>query len=239
MNLAIRGLAGPLQNKVVHLTAALSLGRQGDIVVASPKVSSLHAHIRPSGDGKWLLEDNRSKNGTLVAGARIQIVQLTVGLIFYIGDQGFEVIEITKEPEAPPPTVPTVAAATKAQKLWHEVIGNFLGASLDRFTDRHSPVSPFNPAVVLDFQRGIQVNSRWILGYGPRKIGASSLDLPIWEPRAPDLCFELIPSSDGTVFQTAYPDLVRLNRTEIDSRILHVGDTIQIFETLIEVDFTE
>ncbi len=234
MSLALKGLAGPLQNKVMPLTVAVTLGRAGDIVVTSSKASSLHASLKPTAEGLWLLEDKRSKNGTIVAGARVESIALKVGLVFYIGDQGFEVVDFNKESPPPP-----VAPPPKVQLPWQEVIGNSLGANLERFIDRQIPVSPFHPAVVLDFQRGLQVNSRWVLGYGPRHIGADCIDLPIWEPNAPAICFQLIPSAAGTVFQTEHASLVTLNRSPVDSQVLHVGDTIQIFETLIEVDFTE
>jgi len=85
----------------------------------------------------------------------------------------------------------------------------------------------------------VQVNSKWTLGYGPRKVGPSVLDLPIWEPGAPAVCFELVPSGEGVVFKTNHPELVRINGEGLDSRVLHVGDTIRINETIIEVDFAE
>jgi hypothetical protein len=87
--------------------------------------------------------------------------------------------------------------------------------------------------------RGVQANSKWVLGFGPRKIGASSLDLPIWEPGAPAVCFEILPSSDGLIFKTAHPDIVLLNGAGVDSEVLRLGDTIRIMDTIIEVDFTE
>ena len=72
----------------------MTLGRQGDIVVPDTKSSSIHARI-VTHEGKMYLTDNNSKNGTRIDGERItKAIKLKAGLKFYIGDQGFEVVEI-------------------------------------------------------------------------------------------------------------------------------------------------
>jgi hypothetical protein len=127
----------------------------------------------------------------------------------------------------------------KTRRYWHEILAEFVAANQESFSERKRPVTPLNPAVVLEFVRGLQVSSKWILGYGPRKVGPSVLDLPIWEPGAPAVCFEILPSSDGIVFKTAHPKLVTVNGEALDTHVLHVGDKIQINETIIEVDFEQ
>lgn len=146
---------------------------------------------------------------------------------------------------AAPPAQENVPAQTPApapapaQRYWNDVLAEFLETHLSRFGDRPRPVSPLNPAVILEFVRGVQHNSRWVLGYGPRKIGARSLDLPLFEPTAPDVAFEIVPSPDGILFKTNHPKMVTLNGEGVDSRLLRVGDTIRINDTMIEVDFSE
>lgn len=147
-------------------------------------------------------------------------------------------------PAAPPPLasapiVPPPAPPIKKQHKWYELLGAFLASNSKSFSESKRPVAPLEPALVLDFVRGIQSNSRWVIGYGPRKVGASALDLPIWEPGAPEVCFEVLPSTDGILFKTSHADLVTLNGQSIDNQVLHVGDTIRILETIIEVDFIE
>ncbi len=145
------------------------------------------------------------------------------------------------------PDIPTAAPAdslplpppVKKQRKWNEVLVSFLESNGKAFNENQRPVAPLEPALVLDFIRGIQVNSRWVVGYGPRKVGAAALDLPIWEPGAPALCFEILPSTEGIVFKTAHPDMVKLNGESVDNQVLRVGDTIRISETIIEVDFIE
>jgi hypothetical protein len=157
-------------------------------------------------------------------------VALTEGAKFWIGDSEFEVLSIIPEIKPKP---------AKNQRYWHEVLAEFLSHYTDKFKDRPRPMSPLDPALVLEFVRGTQVNSKWILGFGPRKIGSNSVDLPIWEPGAPAVCFEVLPSHDGLLFRTKHPDIVKLNGEEVDSQVLRMGDTIRILDTVIEVDFTE
>jgi FHA domain len=257
MSWALKGLAGPLKNKVFPIKDALTLGRQGELVVPDIKSSAIHCRIIADGPERWVLEDNSSKNGTRVDGERIATVNLTVGLKFFIGEQGFEVIETKEkaksaapppvdEDETLPPPEPEVLPEVppepeppppKVSRYWHEILAEFLAVNQESFGERKRPVSPLTPVLVLEFVRGLQINSRWVLGYGPRKVGPSMLDLPIWEPGAPAVCFEIVPTTDGILFKTNHPSLVRMNGEEVDSRVLRVGDTIQINETIIEVDF--
>lgn len=247
MSWALKGLAGPLNGKTFPMKSGLTLGRQGQVVVPDLKASSIHARITQGAGGLWLLEDNSSKNGTRIGGERITSAKLTNGSVFFIGEQGFEVIETKGETTSAAPPLPDVMSAPpeppppppKERRYWHELLAEFLEKNKGLFSERKRPVSALNPALILEFVRGVQVSSRWVLGYGPRKVGPNSLDLPLWEPGAPAVCFEILPSTDGIVFKTAHPDLVHVNGVGVDSHVLRVGDTIQINETLIEVDFTE
>ncbi len=230
MTLALKALSGPQKDNTFPLVNGLTIGRQGaGIGLEDQKISSLHARVVQTGED-WTIEDNNSKNGIRIKGEKVATVSLVPGAKFYLGDSEFEVIAI-KPKEKPKPA--------KQQRYWHEVLSDFVKNNSPAFSDRPRPVSPLEPALVLEFVRGTQVNSKWVLGFGPRKIGAASLDLPIWEPGAPATCFEIVPTADGLVFKTARPDIVLLNGEGIDSRVLRMGDTIRILDTLIEVDFSE
>ncbi|MGE4131407.1 MAG: FHA domain-containing protein [Bdellovibrionales bacterium] len=261
MGIAIRAFAGPLINQVFPIEAPITLGRVGQIKLPDPKVSGIHAQIEKSSSGQWKVVDNGSKNGIRVDDVKVASIKLVPGIKFYIGDSGFEVIEVASNPakvEPPAPSAdaaPAKAARTSSReakagqaeapkkkakkKYWHQALADFVKRHVDTFKDRPRPVVALQPAIVLEFVRGVQTNSKWVLGYGPRKLGAASLDLPIWEPSVPDICFELQPSSDGIVFKTEHPKLVRLNQKSVDSEVLRVGDIITINETMIEVDFIE
>lgn len=232
MNLGLRGLPGPQAGKIIQLSSGLTFGRSGDVKVADHKASSVHARILKLESGGWAIADNSSKNGTLIAGQKIETAELHPGVVFYIGDQGFEVIEIPPEAKA---KVDRQAGA----KYWYEILAQLARDQRKKAKDTAVELIPLQPAVVLDFVRGPQNQSRWVLGYGPRRVGAASLDLTIIEPSAPAVCFELHPSAQGILFKTQHPEIVQLNRQAIDSQVLRVGDTIQINDTLIEVDFHE
>lgn len=243
--LVLRLKSGPAKGQFYPLTGRddLLIGRNNtDILLADPKVSGVHARISNVGN-RWILQDNGSKNGIRDShGQRMDLVKLRAGTQFSIGDTLFEVEEIhdaaeaagpaERKPKAPPPE-------KKKSKYWHTILADFLQAHSERFQDRVLALSPLEPALILEFVRGAQVNSKWILGFGPRQIGADSLDLPIWEPGAPGVCFEIHPSPEGLIFKTQYPEKIHLNGHSVESELLRIGDTIKIMDTLIEVDFVE
>lgn len=51
---------------------AVGRSRSNDIVLLSPQVSKLHAHLLPSADGSWDLRDAGSSNGTFHFGVRLR-----------------------------------------------------------------------------------------------------------------------------------------------------------------------
>lgn len=241
MNIALKITSGPLEGQIFTVERAITIGRQGDIVLEDGKVSGVHAHISQSSSGTWVISDNESKNGIRVNEIRVKAVALKPGVIFHIGSSAFEVISTDPAKDASPTEVTPVEPAKpkKKQKFWYEILIQFLTKHKDVFKDKARTLAPLEPALVLEFVRGVQINSRWIVGYGPRRLGPNCIDLPIWEPGAPNNCFEIHPTADGILFKTEHRDIVRLNNQAVDSRILRVGDTISIHETLIEVDFTE
>lgn len=236
MHIAIKVVGGPLKDKVYPLTKPLTIGRQGDITLEDPTVSSVHARIEKGPAGEWILHDNGSKNGVKVDDEKVQSMALKPGLTFHIGEHSFLIMALVEEKDAVAKPAPK---PKKRQKYWYDALASFLKANKDAFKDGTRPLVPLEPAVVLEFVRGVQMNNKWVLGYGPRKLGPHSIDLPIWEPGAPEICFEIQPTADGILFKTEHPEVVRLNNEAVDSRLLHVGDTISIHETMIEVDFTE
>ncbi|MCB0384697.1 MAG: hypothetical protein KDD43_04830, partial [Bdellovibrionales bacterium] len=122
---------------------------------------------------------------------------------------------------------------------WPEILNEHLGSKRRKIKDRPKVVAPLTPPLQLTFLRGLQFETKWLLGYGPRKVGAKSIDLPIWEPQAPDVCFEILPTPQGPGFKTTNPGMVLLNDQSTPSATLKSGDLISIFDCLIEVSFDE
>lgn len=249
MSLKLVAKSGPLQGESFPLESNMVIGRSNAAInLNDPKVSSAHAVISRTGDN-WLVMDNDSKNGIRDGeGARVREVILTPGALFSVGDSTFEVL--SDAPAAPIPVPEAEHPGPRQEgggggrsnhqvKHWNDVLAEFLESKADQFQDSVIAIAPLEPALILEFVRGVQVNSKWILGFGPRRVGRASLDLPIWEPGAPDICFEIHPNSEGIIFKTGHPNIVHLNGRKIDREALRMGDTIKIMDTLIEVDFVE
>ena len=231
--------SGPSQGESVLIQEGLTIGRKSQsIELQDSKVSSKHAQIKLEGVSSYSLHDLGSKNGIWSNGIQIQELVLEPGIQFEIGETLFEVqeseeLEVQQAPILEPPTL-----KPKAQKRWNEHLASYLRKNLFNFQTKDLPLTPFRPALVLDFLRGPQTETRWVLGYGPRQIGRLSSDFPIFEEKASDICFEIFSSEEGLCLRSIGQE-VRLNGSPVSTEVLKVGDRIQIFETEIEVDFTE
>lgn len=221
---------GPAQGETYSVSEGLTIGRKGaGVHLKDPKVSSRHAQVKRRADGLLQLVDLGSKNGIFSAGERVSRLDLTPGMEFEIGSSVFAVFESGESSKE---------KKKKGKKRWNEVLSNFARQSLFQLENQPTPISPMRPALVLDFLRGPQVETRWVLGYGPRKIGRLSVDLPIFEEQASEICFEVFPSDEGICFKPLGEE-VRLNGKKVSSEVLKVGDRIQILNTELEVDFIE
>src|SRR5262245_4616385 len=126
MNIALKVINGPLEGQIFTIEKALSIGRQGDIVLEDPKVSGVHAHITKVSSGQWVVIDNESKNGIRVNEIRVKAVTLKPGVTFSIGGSGFEVISLD----------PPKEEKKRKQKLWYEVLARFLTDNKEKFEDQ-------------------------------------------------------------------------------------------------------
>jgi hypothetical protein len=98
-------------------------------------------------------------------------------------------------------------------------------------------VQPFGSPFRLVFTRGIQTGTEWFIGYGPRSVGAASLDLHLEDPSLPALCFKLLPEQDGVHFVNKTTSEARLNGKWVEEADLKHGDIIDIVNTQIQVRF--
>lgn len=118
--------------------------------------------------------------------------------------------------------------------LWSDKIIRLL-KTIELSQQSKMSVTHFKQVVELTFFRGQQTGTKWLLGYGPREIGVTSVDLPIIDSTAPEICFTLLPSEGGPVFKTLHKDKVLLNGSKIGEQELKPGDIIKIGNTEIEV----
>ncbi len=111
----LAGIRGPLTGRTFALgDQPLTIGRAADnaVVIASPRASRHHAHIRREG-ASFVLYDLGSANGTLVNGQRVQRAVLQPGDLIDIGDEVFRFeagyqqdATLLSAPQTPPPAYP-------------------------------------------------------------------------------------------------------------------------------------
>jgi pSer/pThr/pTyr-binding forkhead associated (FHA) protein len=120
---AIKVLNGPQAGRIFQLKEGIhSLGRsdQVTIQIKSSSVSKVHAQIMITSD-KVILSDNRSSNGVVVNGVKIQNKSLKAGDKFSLGEVIFDVIQLPNyvsilpdmDQPLPPATSGTNALATQ------------------------------------------------------------------------------------------------------------------------------
>ena len=123
------------------------------------------------------------------------------------------------------------------RKTWSQLISTWAEENIDSVPNSKKPIAAFDQSINLVFLRGVQAETSWTLGYGPRVAGPRSMDLPIYEPKAPDPCFEILPTAKGIQFKTFHADQVLLNGKSVNSKELQHGDQITIHNSVIEVEF--
>ncbi len=231
----------------------LKIGRKNaDFILKDRSASSNHAQIKQIAPGQFTLVDQGSKNGIHSNGLREYILPLEAGSQFILGETSFEVVE-----DAPSPPLSIKAERPELEETlspeepsfensqivevdvsedWNDVLENFSQITLPRISNKFTGLLPMNPAVKITFLRGIKTNTEWLLGYGPRVVGAGEYDLTIFEPDAPKNCFELIPSDEGVNFKTNHPKNILYNGRSNKQSLLKDGDTITIGNSLIKVE---
>ena len=252
MSLFFRVLEGSQKGEELPIESGFLLGRKGGpahIQLQDSKISGHHAQIEGDLDAGLYLVDNKSKNGIRVGGEKVSRVALTVGQQVLIGSTLLEVCN-TEALQPLPPTgtlpafpVPTATAAVpkspeKDMRTWSQILEEFTSLILEQIENKPKPLVATPVLARLSFLTGLQAETEWIVGYGPRRAGANSVDMPILEPFAPEICFELIPTPQGLLFKTGSSDIVLLNDKSQGSVLLKEGDVIRIHDTKIEVGFS-
>lgn len=265
MKLAFFVLEGPQKGKKWALQPNFVIGRlRGDIVISDSKISSRHAQIELGEKGELKLIDLGSTNGIKISGSKVSSIVLNPGLRLQLGNTLLEVqIDLDEDSKSEMPsqtrssetedhsldgsisnkqleaTPPSDRIAAKVPLQWNEVLLDFIRSKRRKIKDFPKPLIAFDPPLILTFIRGLQFDTRWSLGFGPRLVGAESIDLPILEPGAPPLCFEILPSSTGPIFKTNSPDIVLYNGQPRENAPLKTGDMVSILDCQIKVEFDE
>lgn len=243
----------------VPVVAGMVLGRAPgvEIQLNDPKLSARHAQIEQIGPNRFILKDLGSTNGIRNRdGKKVTTLELEPGVTFRMGTTEFAIEKAPRQkaetPAAGAEPPPLKKRAERPKDLpkevpleappplkWSEYFVKFVTESLSRIKNRPRELLPFPRPLKLSFIRGLQAETVWTLGYGPREVGPSSVDLVIEEENAPPICFTVEPSGDQVIFKTEYPNLVLLNERSVKSDTLKSGDVISIAQTRITVGFAE
>ena len=212
-----------------RIEEGIQIGRsEGHIIIADPKASGKHAQVELDGKGQLILQDLGSSNGLLINGRRVKRIALLPGVSFEIGRTRCRVVEL---PESE-------AAAYARVVTWRTILK-------EKLTDhggQNQPTSAreiqiFSPPVVLNFVQGIQTNDVITLGYGPRTLGAQSLDLELLDQDAPAQAFEIRPGPGAAVIKNLSSSAVTVNNKPVKSKSLNEGDIISVGNTQIRITY--
>lgn len=206
----------------------LTLGRsKADIVIKDPKISSTHAQFLKNPKGQFVLNDLDSSNGLYISGRRVKKVALLPGVIFEVGRTQFKVITVQEEE----------AGDFSRFVTWRTIVSANLAAQEIPNNPQLGAAEPFSPALKLTFIQGIQNEEEFVLGYGPRKAGADSLDIELFDSEAPSEAFDLLPGPGVVQIKIHEVGRVLLNNKRVDSEVLKEGDLISVGTTLIKVSY--
>lgn len=254
MQLYLEILDGEQAGKRIPLRHGYVIGRKGsDLTLRDSKISSRHAEVQLLGEN-WLLVDLGSANGIKTEAGRVRELPLVIGASFILGNTSIKITADHKDTassshphsfdarsgraadgNATPPDLDEEPTAPPRPQ-WQETVLRLVREA-GTLPARQVDIARFDPLFRLKITSGIQMGTEWLIGYGPRDIGAHSTDLALDEPGLPPVCFSLLPQHKGILFKTDHSDYVRLNGKALESEFLRDGDLIQVQNTRIEVVF--
>ncbi len=201
----------------------LTIGRKDcDLNIEDPKVSSKHARVEQRRDGSFWLIDLGSSNGIRAGNAKLTELALDPGISFRLGRTNLKV------------------SGKKVSSEWRESIMTLTERAIkEAALPKTKDVVALERPLKFKFTRGLQAGQEWVIGYGPREVGTSSVDLPLFEPGLPGKCFQLLPK-DLDVILRVHEDASRkilLNGKVIESAFLRNGDVLDIGNTRIEISY--
>lgn len=244
MDLFIEIIDGPLKGTRTQLRDGLTLGRRDcDLNIDDSKVSSKHAQVEERPDGSFWLVDLGSSNGIRIDGKRAQEVRLQPNESFRLGRTRLQVLGagVAAFDGLQTQVKDVFKKAKGGQKSWREQIVHLTERGLRETEPKKRPneIAPFPRAIKMSFRKGMQSGTEWVLGYGPRDVGASSVDLPLFEPGLAARCFRLVGQDDEIVIrvQDEMFGKILLYGKRFESAYLRAGDVLELGNTQIFVSY--
>ncbi|MDE0151456.1 MAG: FHA domain-containing protein [Bdellovibrionales bacterium] len=238
----LRVTSGPLEGKTFQVEEDMILGRsKGNILLEDPKISNPHAQIHKS-DNQYILKDLSSKRGIYYQDKTVSFIILQPGVVFQLGSTTFQVDEESSSAlfrlkegfQEKNISSETSFNEQEDGDLKSKLIEQ-LESSMEILKDESRLLNFLTKPIQLQFERGVQKNTVWDISYLPRKIGSINADLPLIDPSAPEISFELFLEKEKIIFSTHHKDIVLLNYQHIQKAPLKHGDLIIIGAAYIRV----
>ena len=238
----LRVTSGHLEGKVFPIKEHVTLGRsKGNILLEDPKVSNPHAQIHKS-NNQYILEDLSSKRGITYQDRTVSFIVLQPGVVFQLGSTTFQVDEESSfqlEENSQEVGFSSISEFSKSDVLDKDDVKTKLEEQLESCIDllkNESTLLNFlKKPITLQFEKGVQKNIVWNITYLPRKIGSVNADLPLLDPHAPEISFELFLEKEKIIFSTHHKETVLLNYENVQKKPLKHGDLIIIGATYVRV----
>lgn len=237
----LRVTSGPLEGKTFQVEENIILGRsKGNILLEDPKISNPHAQIHKS-NNQYILKDLSSKRGIHYQDKAVSFIILQPGVAFQLGST---TLQVDEEPPALFQTEESfqeknLSSESSLSELEEGDLKNKLieqlESSMEILKDESRLLNFLNKPIQLQFERGVQKNTVWNISYLPRKVGAVDANLPLIDPSAPEICFELFLEKEKVIFSTHHKDIVLLNYQHVQKVFLKHGDLIVIGAAYIRV----
>ena len=123
------------------------------------------------------------------------------------------------------------------RQRWNHILEGFSRDCVREIGSQPKKLEPFQNTIKLTFYKGIQAETEWLIGYGPRYVGRKSLDLPLTDDKTPgDISFSFHPQGETAIFRTPFPKEVKVNGKAISEVEVKNGDIITLNQTEIEIE---
>lgn len=226
MSLKLRVKEGASRGTEIEITEGLEIGRESTTLpLADFKISAKHGVFRQEADGQWAFYDLNSKNGTFLDGKKVLKVPLNPGTVFRVGETILEVL------------TPQVSVAPQNKKTWYQILEEAFLKARGTIEDEPNLLLPFYRPLRLQITSGPQIDTSWIMAYGPRYVGQGSEDFPIYLEGAPEICFEVVPHSQGVKVINHADNYVFFNDSRFKEQNVLPGDRLKLGSIEMVLDY--
>lgn len=224
MSLKLRVKEGANKGLEMLLVDGLEIGREAMLFpLLDNKVSTRHGVFRQDSSGAWAFLDLGSKNGTFLAGKRVEKIDLVAGASFRVGDTILEVVS----PED----------VGHKKKTWAQILETAFLQARELLTDEPKTPIPFFKPLRIQILSGPQIETSWLMAFGPRLVGRGSEDFPIYLEDAPEICFEVVPHSQGVTIINHAENFVFFNDSSFREQSVLPGDRIKLGSMEMVLDY--